>query len=190
MRRWRFVVAFGLSFAVLMGVSFLLQPSWLGDWLAQVQIYSSYTALGSPVWIVTEYYLGLGTVGEWAVNLLFYGWMLWAWGGLLLREQHERFWWVVALTLTVTHLVAPRTATPHYVVFILPLLFYFSRMKSLWVVLTLLVLFLLPWIHFVQTVEGEFEHPTVYLPLPFIIAALLWLTRRAWWQHAPRIDAD
>ncbi len=188
-RRWRFVLAFVIAFGLLFGLSFVMQPSWLGDWLAQVQVYSSYTALGSPVWIVTQYYLGLGTLGEWAVNLVFYGWMLWAWAGLL-RGQGERFWWVVVLTLTVTHLVAPRTATPHYVVFILPLIFYFSRMKVRWVVLSLLALFLLPWLHFVTTVQGEFEHPTVYLPLPFLMAALLWWTRRLWWQYAPRLSAE
>jgi hypothetical protein len=96
------------------------------------------------------------------------------------------------VTLTVTHLVAPRTATPHYVVFILPLIFYFreitqrsQRYGSLWVALLLLALLILPWVYFLATVEGEFEHPTVYLPLPFTMVILLWLTRKLWWIKAP-----
>jgi hypothetical protein len=192
MRRWRFLLAFGGLFAALMVISFLLQPTWLSDWLAQVRIYSSYTALGSPVWIITEYYLHLGPVGEWVVNLVFYAFMLWAWFQVVIQGRHERWLWACAVTLAITHLVAPRTATPHYAAFILPLVFYFAewtrrnrKQGSLWVALTLMVLTVIPWVHFVATVEGEFEHPTVYLPLPFIIVALLWFTRRQWWQRAP-----
>jgi hypothetical protein len=189
LRRWRFLAAFAVSLGALLLVSFLMQPSWLTDWLGQVSLYTGYTALGSPVWIVAEYYLGLGAAGEWAVNLVFYGLTLWAWYTVLIRGQRERFLWAVMITLTVTHLVAPRTATPHYVVFILPLIFYFAewirrRRASLGVVLILLALLVLPWLHFLLTVEGEFEHASVYLPLPFAMMALLWLTRRWWWQHA------
>jgi hypothetical protein len=178
-----------------MVLSFLLQPSWLGDWLGQVGSYSSYTALGSPVWIIVEYYLGLGSLGDWALNLVFYGLMLWAWYGLLWQDHQERFLWVVTVILAVTHLVAPRTATPHYVVYILPLIFYFSiwarQRRNLWTALVLLALLILPWLHFIVTVEGEFEHPRVYLPLPFAIILLMWLTRRMWWSqaHSPEVDA-
>lgn len=190
-RLWRFLVAFTVTLGVLGLVSFVLQPSWLSEWLQQISIYTSYTALGSPVWIVMQYYLGLGTLGEWALNLVFYGLMLWAWYELLVRGKHERFLWVAALTLTVTHLVATRTATPHYVVFIVPLIFYLHeialrnrRRASRWIVLILAVLFFLPWIHALLTVQAKFEHPTVYLPVPFGVVLLLWLTRRLWWQQA------
>ncbi|MBZ0299688.1 MAG: DUF2029 domain-containing protein [Anaerolineae bacterium] len=190
-RRWRFVGAFGVVFGGLVLASFLLLPSWFSDWLAQVSIYSSYTALGSPVWIITQYYLGLGSAGEWAVNLLFYGVMLWTWYGVLVQGRSERFLWAAVLTLTVTHLVAPRTATPHYAVFILPLMFYLAeinrrgqRRGGLWSGLILAGLLILPWLHFLLTVEGEFEHPTVYLPLPFGMLILLWVTRGLWWRRA------
>ena len=126
-RRWRFVLSFVGVFGVLLLASFLLQPSWISDWIAQIQQYPSYTALGSPVWIVMQQTLGLGSAGEWAVNLVFYGFMLWAWYGVLVQRKSERWLWAVTVTLTVTHLVAPRTATPHYVVFILPLIFYFRE---------------------------------------------------------------
>lgn len=52
-KRWRFVGMFLATFLGLMLGSFLLNPTWLGDWLGQVRIYSDYTALGSPVWIIT-----------------------------------------------------------------------------------------------------------------------------------------
>ena len=192
-RRWRFLIAFMGVFGGLMLASFLLQPTWLNDWITQIQRYPSYTALGSPVWIIMQNYLGLGSAGEWAVNLVFYGLMLWAWYGVLIERRSERFLWAVVVTLAVTHLVAPRTATPHYVVFILPLIFFFReisqrfrRRGSLYVALILLALLVLPWLHFLLTVDGEFEHPTVYLPLPFTMVILIWITRKLWWAKAPQ----
>jgi hypothetical protein len=99
------------------------------------------------------------------------------------------------MTLTVTHLIAPRTATPHYVIFIIPLMFYFAmivkrnrRRGNLWVALCLVVLLVVPWVHFLLTVDKHFEHPSIYLPLPFTLFFLLWWTRRLWWNNAPEFS--
>ncbi|MBL8166323.1 MAG: DUF2029 domain-containing protein [Anaerolineae bacterium] len=192
-RRWRFVGAFGVAMLGLLAASFALLPSWLGDWLAQLGLYPSYTAFGSPVWIITSYYLGLGSWAELLGSGLLFVLMLWSWYDVLLRRRGERFLWAAALTLTVTHLIAPRTATPHYAVFMLPLVFYgwqitrrYPRQASAAILLMLALLLIVPWVHFVQTVQGEFEHPTLYLPLPFIILALLLSTRRWWWESVVR----
>lgn len=193
-RRWPFVIAFVVSMIVLIGASFLLQPSWLGDWIAQMRLYPQYTSAaypdtGSPVWIVTQHYLGLGTIGEWVVNLIFLVPMLWAWFTVLVQERHERFLWTLMLTLTVTHIVALRTATTHFVVFTIPLIFYLkmlSRRRSgnLWVGLILIALTVAPWVHFLITVQGRdsLEHPALFLPPTFGLFALLLLTRRMWWN--------
>jgi hypothetical protein len=174
-------------------ISFALVPSWLGDWIDQLREYPSYTRLGAPVWIVTQHYLGLGSVVEWAVNLLLIGLMLRAWYAVLIRQQIERLDWTIMLTLTITHLCAMRTATPHYVVFTIPLIFYFralaKRRRNAWIVLILLALLILPWIHFLTTVEKSWEHATLYLPLPFGMLILLWLTRRQWWSAGSLIAA-
>ncbi|MGB0972493.1 MAG: enoyl-CoA hydratase-related protein, partial [Mycobacterium sp.] len=37
-----------------LGLSFLLQPTWLSDWLHQVSAYPNYTELGGPVWIIAN----------------------------------------------------------------------------------------------------------------------------------------
>ncbi len=193
-RRWRFLSSFSSAMAVLVLMSFVLMPSWLTDWVQQVGNYTSYTALASPVWIITNYYLGLPDYFEWIVNAAFIGLMLWTWYQVLLQGHQERWLWICVITLTVTNLVAPRTATPHYVVFILPLMFYFAELSrrdrkwgSLWVSLMLVGLTVLPWVHFLLTVEGEFEQPATYLPLPFSIMTLLWLTRKLWFTHSPLI---
>jgi Glycosyltransferase family 87 len=190
-RRWRFVGAFTVSMLVLLVGSFVVQPSWLGDWLGQLQRYTGYTALGSPVWIITTYYLGLGQWVELVVSGIIALAMLLAWYWVLWRREDARFLWAAVLTLTVTHLIAPRTATPHYAVFIIPLIFYFAaiyrrdrRRGNLWIVLMALALLIFSWVHFLTTVVGEFEHPTVYLPLPFAMLFILWWMRRMWWQSS------
>lgn len=187
LRRWRFLAAFAGAGLILLGLSFALVPTWLGDWLAQIEQYPSYTALGAPVWIVTRHYLGLGALTEWAANAALWALLAWAWAMVLWRGRGERLDWTVMLTLTVTHLSAVRTATPHFVVFTIPLLFYLrgltrrQRNGARLSAAILLALLVIPWVHFVLTVEGEFEHPTLYLPVPLGMLALLWLTRRQWW---------
>lgn len=188
--RRRFVAAFLVTFGVLLGASFALLPSWLGEWLEQVRLYPSYTAIGAPVWVVTQYYLGLGDIGEWSVTALLWALLGWAWYMVLWRKRTERLAWTVMLTLTITHLSAVRTATPHFVVFTIPLLFYLKRLSQYgehgrrWIAVILLGTFVLPWVQFILTVEGRFEHPSLYLPVPFGMLLLLWVTRKAWWRSA------
>lgn len=201
-RRWPFVSAFAVTLGVFMMLSFAFQPAWLGDWVAQMRLYPEYTAAaypdtGSPVWIVMQHYLGLGDVGEWTLNLVLLMPMLWAWYGVLVQRRDEHFMWALMLTLTVTHLVALRTATTHFVVFIIPLIFYFkiiaqrNRWGSLWVALILLALLILPWAQFLITVQGRdsLEHPVMFLPPTFGLYFVLLLTRRLWWQSAPIIQS-
>jgi hypothetical protein len=190
------VIAFGVTMVMLLVASFVLQPSWVGDWLAQLKDYPSYTALGSPVWIITSYYLHLDGWAELLVSGLLALAMLvtWYW---VLRGHPERFLWAAVVTLTVTHLIAPRTATPHYVVFLIPLMFYFAQMVqrnrrrgNLWIAFWLLILLVVPWVHFLLTVDKHFEHPSIYLPLPFIMFALLWTTRQMWWRFVPNLPSN
>ncbi len=103
-RRWHFVAWFAGVFGALMLAAFVAEPDWLGDWIAQIRRYPSYTAIGSPVWVVMAHYLGLGTAGEWAVNLLLFGGLLGAWHAVLWQGRRERLDWTIMLTLTVTPL--------------------------------------------------------------------------------------
>lgn len=186
-RRWRVVGAFGVMFGGLLALSFILQPTWVSDWVFELQRYTTYTEVGSPVWVLTQFYLNLGAAGEWAVSLVLYGVVLWAWYGVIVQRRHERWLWAALLTLTITHLVAPRTATTHFVVFSLPLWFYMAALSrrghGLIAAGLLLALLILPWLHTVSTIDGEFEHQATYLPLPFFTLALL-LVWRAGWERA------
>jgi hypothetical protein len=197
-QRRAMLAAFGLTFAALLSASFLLQPDWLGAWIEQVRLYPQYTALtypdtGSPVWIISRYYLGSSAWLEALVTLLLALPVLWAGYSVLIRRREERLLWAVALTLVFTHLVAVRTATPHFVVFNLALIFNFLHLSrwrgSVVVGAVLMALFVMNWAHFLITVQGRgsLEHPSLFLPLPFVIFGLLLLKRRLWWQYAPRV---
>ncbi len=170
-RRWDFLAAFGVVWGGLMFASFVMIPSWLGDWLGQLRNYPSYTAIGSPVWVLTVHYLGLGAAGEWALNLTLWALLAWAWWPVLRGGRDDRLAWALILTLVVTHLSAVRTATPHFVVFVIPLLFYLRwvarRWGSRWAALLVIAYLVLPWVQFLATVGGSREHESMYVPVPF-----------------------
>src|SRR5260221_3836018 len=140
-QRWRFVISFvGIS-ALLVIASFILLPTWLNDWLTQVRAYPSYTEIGSPVSIV------VGSAAELPGSGLLVILMLWAWWRTLWRKDTAILDWTIALTLAITMLIAPRTATPpHFVVFLMVLSFYFCQIMQnnrklgpLWVIGIMLV---------------------------------------------------
>jgi len=186
-RRWRFVTTFGLATALLLGLSFLLQPGWLADFFRQLATYPSYTAIGSPVWIVTHYYLPfLGTPGEVAISLLLLLYLTYQWRHLVRGDDTQpTFYWVLGMTLIVTNLVALRTATTNYVQLYLPLFLVLQRATARLPVRNLLLaLFYLlsaagTWLLFLVTVVDRFEHPIVYLPLPLALFAAFVCARAA-----------
>jgi hypothetical protein len=190
---------------VLMGVSFILLPSWLVEFLRQVTQYPSYTAIGSPVWVIAQYYLpqlGLGlspaihTALEVGLSALLLVYMLVEWRRLPQVEAGSgAFHWLIGLTLVVTNLIVLRTATTNFVALYIPLFFVLKaaieRLPAgyIWLVsrhaglaprhagLTLFY-FLSTiglWALFFATVQGKFEHPIMYLPLPVgLLIALVW----------------
>jgi len=192
LRYGRYYVAGGFlgMFALLMSASFILQPNWFGDWLNQMLLYPQYTSIaypdtGSPVWIITQEWLGLGDIAEFSISAIFIAVMLWGWWMIIMQKQSDKLLWVIALTLVVTHLVALRTATPHFVIFNVVWLFYIRKFKSAGVFLALGVQFIGMWLLFFITVQGRdtLEHPIMFIPTTFLAFALLIITREQWWHE-------
>ena len=186
-RRWRFVIASAVTMGILLLLSFALEPTWLADFLKQLAQYPAYTAIGSPIWVVTHHYLPfLGRPVEIMLSLLATGWLLYAWGYAFRPNQTAgAFHWAVGVTLVVTNLVALRTATTNYVM-MYPVLFLGLKLLAGriphglgYVALFYAVSFVGLWALFFVTVDGQFEHPIIYLPLPFGLTALLLLGRSA-----------
>jgi hypothetical protein len=183
-RRWRFVASFLGGMALLMGASWLAEPGWLAAFLRQVARYSSYTAIGSPIWIFAH--LGfpvLGVWGEVVLSGLALASLIWVAWWAFQQGTAQAFGWAVGWCLIVTNLVALRTATTNYVVLLLPLVMVFRALQrgrgGAWQVLLVEVVLLVGlWVLFLTTVVAKFEHPGVYLPLPFGLVAVFALARR------------
>ena len=183
-RRWRFVASFAGWLALFLGVSWLVEPDWVADFFGQVARYTSYTAIGSPVWIITHVVLpGLGDWGEWLISGLLVVYLVGATWWALKQRRVDAFRWVVGLCFIITNLVALRTATTNYVMLLLPLVMIFGVLQrrqggAWWILLIEAVLLIGLWALFLTTVEGRFEHPVVYLPLPLGLLAVFVLGRR------------
>lgn len=192
--RYRFVGSFLSGMAMLLGASWLAEPGWMTGFLRQMARYSSYTAIGSPIWILTHVTLpSLGTWGEWGLSLVATGYVLAAWYSSLCEGTKGALAWAVGLCLIVTNLVALRTATTNYVVLLLPLVMVFrslqrGRARAWLVLLVEMVLLVGLWVLFLITVVGKFEHPVVYLPLPFGLLAVFALARRWLVGQCPTLE--
>lgn len=190
-RRWRFLITFGAAMLFLLGASFILLPSWLSDFMSQVAQYPSYTAIGSPAWIIAHHYLpqlglGLGetihTVVESALSALLVLYLLIEWRRLPAAQAASGdFHWVMGLTLIVTNLIVLRTATTNYVALYIPLFFTLKvaadRLPGSHKLLALFYLLSAIgwWALFLATVDVRFEHPIMYLPLPVgLFVAFVW----------------
>ena len=183
-RRWLFSTSFLGGAILLVGASWLAEPAWMADFLRQVARYTSYTAIGSPIWIITHLvFPALGVWGEVVLSGLAVAFLTGAVWWTFRHGAVRTFEWTLGLCLIVTNLVAVRTATTNYVVLLLPLVMTFRALQrgraGTWLVLLVeMVLLAGLWILFLTTVVGKFEHPVVYLPLPLGLLAVFALARR------------
>jgi len=183
-RRWRFVAAFtGVWLALTLG-SLLVLPSWIGDWLYRVVRYPEYTVGQGPVWLLMHHVLpALGQPVEWAISGALVIGMLWAWRRAIQHEGKVEFHWALGLTLVISNLIVPRSATTNYVLMLMPTLWAFAaldrherygRMALLTVILISLMGYW--WLH-LATVIGNAEQPILFIPWPLTLGAAFWLGR-------------
>ena len=197
--RWRVVLGFAALLLLLMAASWLALPTWFGDWLYRISAYSGYTIGQSPLWLLTHLsFPALGGVGELVVAGLLLLLMLWAWWRALRpgAESAAEFHWTLALTLVVSDLIVPRSATTNYVLLLAPTLWLFAilarqRAWGRWLMLLAMLVSVVGqwWLHF-ATVVGNQEQPVMFLPWPLALGAVLllarpWLLRQTraagWW---------
>jgi hypothetical protein len=188
--RRAFVTAFAVTLGALVAVSFALLPDWLAGFWHQLTLYPTYIEVSTPAWVIADRVIdaalpGAGRPAELILNALGLTLVAWVWFDALARGHRERVGWAVMLTLTMTHLIGLRTATPHFIVFAIPLVFHLRglaqrRGAALFGLLAALIA--LPWAHFLLTLgAGKFEDPSLFVPLPLLTLAVVWLTRRRWW---------
>ena len=127
--RWRFVLGFGLTFAVLWISSLIWLPTWVGDFLRVNRRYLEVMPFRPPVqlfanWCCRDSGIVVGTLVVLLVSVVAFAWRR------ALRSGGGCESWAVALTLVVTTCVAPRTSLVNQVVLLFPLVLV---LHGLWV---------------------------------------------------------
>lgn len=189
-RRWKFPLGFGLTLALLVGGSWALSPGWIAPFMGWMARYSGYTAIGSPLWLLTERYVPiLGRPVHFVLLALLIAYMVWSWRRLG-RMQWSELLWAAGLALVITTLVSLRTATTNYVVFLLPIVQVFRALSARGRPGEILVVFIQAaslvglWWLFAATlvmVRGpneSYENPIMYVVTPVILLIILVLMRR------------
>jgi hypothetical protein len=190
-RRWRFVTGFLGLLAVLALGGLIVLPTWIGEWIYRMGRYRAYTVGQSPVWLLTHRaWPTLGSAGEIVIAALLLVGMLVAWWRALRPEGERRFHWTLGLTLVVSNLIVPRSATTNYVILLVTALWLLAALAraSDWGKATLLAVLPISlaglwWLHF-ATVVGNAEQPIMFVPYPLALGLALvlgknWLLRDA-----------
>ncbi|HQA68644.1 MAG TPA: glycosyltransferase family 87 protein [Aggregatilineales bacterium] len=179
-RRWHFIVSAALSMLALFGVSFLMLPTWLGEWVGQVFSYASYTPVLPPLLnILLEDFIPLGPGAAWVLRVLLVGWLLVEWWRLLRDGDERRLGWALAFTLVMTQLLSPHASIYQYVVFLFALLLVLQRLEAVHRLVMLgmmLALLIGDWSVFFATVDTELFDLLLF-PLPLVTLLLLVLSR-------------
>ncbi len=185
-RRWWFIGGFvGLLVLMVLG-STLILPTWIGDFLHRVNTYSGYTVGQSPVWLLTQEWLpGMGRPGEVALTGLLLLALVAFWVSAIRPSGEDHFGWVLGLTLLVSSLIVPRSATTNYVMLLVPLLWVFAALDRSFswgraaVLASMLISFVgLWWLHS-ATVVGNQEQAIMFIPLPLVLG-VVWMAGRRW----------
>jgi hypothetical protein len=199
-RRWLFVGSFSGWLLLLLLLSFALSPRWLISFAEQILYYPDYTAVGAPVWIITHYYFPLlGRPVEWIVSLLLLGYMFYWWRQLpTAAVDSPPFLYALSLTIIVTNMVVTRTGTTNYVMLYIPLFWLLYLLATRWrwgkvaVVLFYALSLVSIWLLFLTTIEGSYESPLMFLPLPLalllaLVAARSRLQQTSWGLKEGRV---
>ncbi len=191
-RRWSLIAATLGGVGFLMGLSLLLLPQWPLQWIWQVLSYPSYTATKPAIGVIADMFPARAVWIQGGLSLMLLAYLLYEWA-LSWGKGMRRFQWVAAMTLLITNLIVPRTATTNYLVFLPGLTMILSVLVDRWKVAgelaavgLMLSLLVGLWGLFLATVEGNLESPLMYLPTPAVLLLGLWWIR--WWYvRSPRL---
>lgn len=179
--RFRFATGFLGTLAFLATMSFAILPSWLGDFLHQINNYMDYTATGPPVWVIAGYYFPqLGRSVEIGLTLLILIVLLLTWFRLSRRDHADDVLLpLAAATLLIGELIVPRTATTNQIVLFIPIMWIVGRaiaqdaLSHGWLVCLMFGTLVTGWLMFLQTHVGIWESPIMFLLLPGMALSLI-----------------
>jgi hypothetical protein len=183
-RRRKFLLGFFGMLGGLVAGSFVLLPSWISDWFVRIFAYSEYTVGQSPIWLLSHEYLPwLGSLGEVLLTAVLVMSVFFLWWDFFRRSVQDSFYWIIGITLLVSNLIVPRSATTNYVMLLLPILGLFAaidrriRAGRALILIVMTVSLIGHWYLHYATVVGNQEQPILFLPIPIAVALGLFLGR-------------
>jgi len=188
-RRFRFIAGFLVTLTILLAGSYVLEPGWMKEWIQRMFMYSAYTVGQSPVWILTHRITPeLGDRGEAFLIILILLGLFTSWWKVFRKDGNHRFFWTLGITLVVSNLIVPRSATTNYVMLLAIFIWIFAALdrslpKGKAAVACVMVASFAGywWLHF-ATVVGNQEQAVMFFPYPIVIGIVL-LFGRKWLQN-------
>ncbi|MGD8554140.1 MAG: glycosyltransferase family 87 protein [Anaerolineales bacterium] len=175
------------TFAAIVLLPMLLQPSWVSHFIHRLFEYDQYSPFTPPAVLLAQ--ACCAPVAPWLGPLivgLFLGATAWGWWRAIRSHRPADFLWAVGMTLIATTAVAPQTSTVNQVVLVLPIIglvkHLFSKGRGGWAAAVLLLVFwgaalwLLSWLPPVATATPRYpvEHRVLSPILP-VTLVILWL---------------
>jgi hypothetical protein len=190
-RRYRFIAFFGGTMGILLLVSFIILPGWPRDFIKSIQTYAAQRPFPPPAMMLgnTLFSEQARVLAVLPTTLLLVG-TIWVWWRK--RDRTPPSTWAVAITLTVTTLIAPRTSKVNQVVLILPLCLIFARLPTgrwKWIIILLMQVLLAagPWAlelilrQLNDAIRRPLQHQVISPILPSL--ALFALLAQRWWVN-------
>ena len=185
-QRYRIIFSFIAVFMLMIGLSFLLEPGWLADWLERTRSYTGYVETVPAAHILTHFSDSIpdsvANSAQVILSLLLLLPVFYFWQARLWQGDNTQLLWGYCLTMTVTMLIAPRVATTSYIE-LYPVLYIIAylmtqRRQTLWLLITGLAALIGYWVLHIATVppaaEGAGkEAPIVYVVFPVFLLILL-----------------
>ena len=176
-RRWRIAVGAVGGMIVLIGLSLLLLPTWVFDFVQAIRKYAEYEPVGPPVQILFE--LWLPDMFRLPMTLLFgallLSWVIWQVAHLLRRSWSD-FLPALSLVAIVSTWINGRMGSSDQVLLFIPwgvwLGDWIARRQIAAAVILSVLFIVLPWMVFLATVRGNAEHVVVSLVLPMLMLVM------------------
>ena len=195
-KRWRVLAGFGMTFFILLVLSFLLYPGWLLPFLTAVL-----AMMRSPFGIITAAVFAqlspaYGTRIAQVLTVLLIVMLIYEWAATR-DSDFRRFIWAAGLTLAATPLIGFRTEMSNLVVLFPALALIFAATTDRWrtgywlTTLLVLLVLVLPWFLFARWFlyhdPRAYDYLFLIYPL-FVIIGLYWT--RWWFIRPPRTWMD
>lgn len=191
-RRWQIVIAAAVVISALVLGSLWLVPTWIFDFAQGLRQYNEYEPIGPPLQIVIEFLVADPTWRALVLGaslIILVGWVIWR----LVRtkdESWEGFFPTLGLIAIVTTIWAGRIGSSDQVLLLIPWLGWQTdwvrQGKITRAIFGALVILILPWFVFLNTLRGNAENIGVSLILPFFsLIVYLLQNREIQWRSRP-----